>query len=72
MDTARQIFEHSSDPMFMINMESRQIVDANDSAVDICGYSRKEFCKLNFSDLQPEKAAGKWQRVLDQTPDQPS
>ncbi|TYP95406.1 PAS domain S-box-containing protein [Fodinibius salinus] len=44
-------------PIFILDYNSHDILDANNSAVELYGYSRDELCEMNLSDL-----GGKTQR----------
>jgi len=43
----RSVFSAVKDPIILIDLETKMIIDANDSATMIYGYSNEEFKKLN-------------------------
>ena len=47
----RSLFNHSPDIIAITNFE-REIIECNDSAVDILGYSREELVQMSISDIQ--------------------
>lgn len=53
----RQLFESASDALFLIAIESGQIVEANSTAIDLYGYDREELLAKKIVDLsaEPEK-----------------
>jgi two-component system, cell cycle sensor histidine kinase and response regulator CckA len=55
----RQLFEMESDAIFLIDKESKRILEANRKAVELYGYSRAELLDLRNVDLsaQPEQTA---------------
>jgi len=54
----RLIFEGDSDAFFLLNKHSKQILDVNRAAIELFGYSRKEFLNLKMTDIsaEPEKS----------------
>lgn len=42
-------------PIFILDQRSFDILDINDAAVNLYGYSREEFCKMNVNDLGEKK-----------------
>lgn len=55
-DLYRILFHQAKDGVFVVNSEG-QIVDANQSLLDLLGYSHKEIKKLNVNDLLVDAAA---------------
>jgi two-component system, cell cycle sensor histidine kinase and response regulator CckA len=55
----RQLFEMESDALFLIDKESKRILEANRKAVELYGYSREDLLGLKNVDLsaQPEQTA---------------
>lgn len=49
----RTIFEKNSSIMFLLNPENGKIIDANETAVEFYGYSRKDFKNLFIYDINP-------------------
>jgi PAS domain S-box-containing protein len=59
----RSLFEGAQDAIH-VEDENDQIVDANQRAYEMLGYSREEFLKLKVSDLQAPEARGRAGNVL--------
>lgn len=53
----REILESSPDAIMLFDADSRQILDINNAAVRLYGYSREEFLKLKHTDITAEKEA---------------
>jgi PAS domain S-box-containing protein len=51
------LFESGSDAFFLLSAESGAILDANDIATSLYGYSRDEFLRLKNTDLSAEPEA---------------
>ena len=49
----RYLFRHSPLPMWVYDIDNRDILEVNDAAVATYGYSREEFLGLNLYDLRP-------------------
>lgn len=47
----RDLFEANPQPMWVHDIESRKILEANDAAVELYGYSREEFLKMTIHDF---------------------
>jgi PAS domain S-box-containing protein len=62
----RQLFEAESDAIFLIENESGRILEANDAASVMYGYSREELLAKRNADLSAEPEAT--QRVTQETP----
>ncbi len=50
----RRLFELESDALFLIDNESGRILDANNAASKMYGYSREELLHLHNTDLSAE------------------
>jgi len=50
----RSLFDSGPDPIFVINHQSFDIIDANPRAVEVYGYSRDELIGKPFTELAPE------------------
>ncbi|MEW6668168.1 MAG: PAS domain S-box protein [Thermodesulfobacteriota bacterium] len=55
----RQLFEMTSDACFLVDEESKRIIDCNASAEKLYGYSKEELMSMHAPDLsaEPEKTA---------------
>ena len=53
-ETYRQLFEMESDALFLLDTEAGRIVQANDAASALYGYSREELLRLRTADLSDE------------------
>jgi len=51
----RQLFESESDAVMVFDMETQQIEDANQAALNLFGYSKPQFLKLTVLDISAEK-----------------
>lgn len=49
------LFESSPVPMFMFSKIDFLIIDVNDAACKLYGYSREEFLQMNIRDIRPEE-----------------
>jgi PAS domain S-box-containing protein len=49
------LFHLSPLPMFVCNQSTFEILDINEAAVDHYGYSKEEFCNMNFFQIAAEK-----------------
>ena len=60
----RSVFEAKNDPLILADVETRAILDLNQAASDLYGYSREEMLQMALLDLsaEPEKT----KEVLDQ------
>ncbi|MEM5789592.1 MAG: PAS domain S-box protein, partial [Syntrophobacteraceae bacterium] len=54
----RQLFETVSDAILVGDGETRKLIDANETALRLYGYSREEFLQLHYTDItaEPEKS----------------
>jgi PAS domain S-box-containing protein len=50
----RQLFATVPDAIFIFDADTRQFIDANESALKLYGYSREEFLKMKLSDITAE------------------
>ena len=50
----RQLFTTVPDAIFIFDADTRQFIDANESALQLYGYPRKEFLDLKYSDITAE------------------
>lgn len=48
-----QLFQVSSDPLFVIDPAENRILDANDAACQMLGYGREELLVTPISDIHP-------------------
>jgi PAS domain S-box-containing protein len=51
----RQLFENESNAVFVFDLESLQIEEANGAALKLFGYSKKEILNLSIIDISAEK-----------------
>ena len=50
----RTLFEVGADAVLIVGEDTTQIIDANESAIDLYGYTRDEFRSLKAADLSAE------------------
>lgn len=62
----RSLFENDPNPIFVLDLETFQILDVNIRAVETYGYSREEFLSMSFLDLAEEREARKIQELATQ------
>lgn len=49
----RSLFEHAVDSIFIIDVETRKIIDANQNAADRLGYTLEELLTMSIDDIYP-------------------
>jgi PAS domain S-box-containing protein len=59
----RVLFEKASDAIFLVEDQSQQVVEANEAACRLLGYSREEFLRLKIPDLVPPEFRHRISRV---------
>lgn len=52
----KKLFELSHDAIFIIELKTEKIIDANLSAVKIYGYSKNEFLQMKFNELSIDRS----------------
>lgn len=52
--TYRFLFDHNPLPIIIFDLETRNILEVNDAAVDFYGYGKHEFKGLTIFDIRPE------------------
>ncbi|MFW5734802.1 MAG: ATP-binding protein [Oceanidesulfovibrio sp.] len=50
----RSLFHSGPDPIFVLDMDTQTILDANPMATEVYGYSRRELVNKKFSEFAPE------------------
>jgi PAS domain S-box-containing protein len=50
----RQLFTTVPDAIYIFDAETRQFIDANESTLQLYGYTREEFLELKYSDITAE------------------
>ncbi|MGE4297998.1 MAG: ATP-binding protein [Desulfovibrionaceae bacterium] len=53
----RSLFHSGPDPIFVLDCGTNIVLDANPTAAEVYGYSRKELVGMNFASLGPDFAA---------------
>jgi len=56
----RLLFESSPLPMWFSSLPELKIIDVNEAAIKLYGYSREEFTSLNLKDLRPPEDINKF------------
>jgi PAS domain S-box-containing protein len=59
----RVLFEQAVDAVTVIDLETREVLDANDKAAELHGYTREEFLRLRVDDFVVAVPPGEVQRV---------
>lgn len=62
----RSLFEHAIDSIFIIDVESRRILDVNQVAADRLGYSREELLTMDIDAIYPREEAERTQDIIRQ------
>lgn len=48
------LFNASSNPIFIVNVTTKQLIDVNKAAIELYGYSKEEFLQLKSTDISNE------------------
>ena len=64
----RALFESNPVPMWIYDVETLEILDVNDAAVDRYGYSRDEFLCLTVKDIRPPEDIAKFMELTTSLP----
>jgi two-component system, LuxR family, sensor kinase FixL len=61
-----KLFSVYSDGILIFNSETKRVIDANDSACKLFGYSKEEFVQLTIPEisLEPEKTLGQLEKTI--------
>jgi len=51
----RFLFEYSASPKWIFDIETDEILDVNETALEVYGYSREEFLKMKTIELKPSE-----------------
>lgn len=62
------LFILNSEPMWVYDVDTLQILDVNEAAMQRYGYSRDEFLALTIRDIRPEEDVPKFLELLPSTP----
>ncbi len=62
------LFELNPNPMIIYDIESLKILDVNDAAIKLYGYSREEFITLSYTYIQAKRDKSALFKVLIKTP----
>ena len=62
------LFELNPNPMIIYDIESLKILDVNDAAVKLYGYTREEFITLSYTNIQSKRDKSALFKVLIKTP----
>ena len=55
LEKYKYLFENNPAPMFIWDFQTLQIIDCNEEALLMYGYTREEFLNLNIRDIRPEE-----------------
>ncbi|TVR19492.1 MAG: PAS domain S-box protein [Balneolaceae bacterium] len=61
------LFELNPSPMWVFDAETLEFLDANQTAVDMYGYSKEEFLTMTLKDIRPPDDIPLMQQVVDET-----
>jgi len=62
------LFILNPEPMWVYDVETLQLLDVNEAALQRYGYSRPEFLELTIKDLRPQEDVPKFLELLPGTP----
>lgn len=62
------LFILNPEPMWVYDIQTLQVLDVNEAAMQRYGYSRPEFLALTIRDLRPEEDVPKFLELLPSTP----
>lgn len=62
------LFISNPEPMWVYDVDTLQVLDVNESAMQRYGYSRPEFLALTIKDLRPREDIPKFLELLPDTP----
>ena len=62
------LFILNPEPMWVYDVETLEILDVNEAAIQRYGYSRREFLALTVKDLRPPEDVPKFVELLPDTP----
>ena len=63
----RQLFMQNPQPMWIFDDATLQILEVNDAAINLYGYTRNEFLTINIRDIRPKEDVPALQNVLNST-----
>jgi PAS domain S-box-containing protein len=66
----RSLFDSGPDPIFVVNHQTFEIIDANPRAVEVYGYNREELIGKAFTELAPEHTHEYFKSLQVQSDDQ--
>lgn len=61
----RTLFEHAVDAIFIIDVETRRILDVNQVATDRLGYSREELLSMTIDNLYPPEEIARNEEIVE-------
>ncbi len=65
------LFEHAPSPMWIVDLDTLQFLDVNESAVRQYGYAREEFFAMTVKDIRPPEDVPRFLEALPVTADGP-
>lgn len=68
-DAYVRLFATNPLPMWVYDVDKLQILDANEAAQAVYGYSHAEFTRLSLRDLRPHEDVPKFLELIRQLPD---
>jgi len=60
LERFRTLIDHSSDGVFIVDSETSAILDVNETACQLLGYTREELLSLSVPDINPAFSAEMW------------
>lgn len=60
------LFDNSPLPKWVIDAETLQFIDVNETAIETYGYTREEFLSMKLQDLWPPEDTDRFERMVDE------
>ena len=67
-DRYRSLFTQNPEPMWIYDTQTLRVLDVNDAATQVYGYTRDEFLQLTIRDLRPAEDVPKFLELTRQLP----
>ncbi len=63
----RDLFELSPEPMFLFDVDTYEILNVNQAAVQQYGYSKEEFLSMSLMDIKPDEEKESAKKIIQET-----
>ncbi len=68
----RSVVDHASDGFYVIDRETSEILDINETACEMLGYERDDLLSLSVLDIDPEFSMDRWEEFIETVHEQGS